>query len=107
MAIIIVRKDDDVIIKKGEQATIVSTGIQVDNGAIFADADKLSIYELDSVDNILVEKHCYNQTDGLYENPNYVEYLSPEEKIANLKAKVTQQDEIIDQLLIDSLMGGA
>lgn len=85
---------------------------QKENGYIVNDCVySLNWAEMKEIEEIPTEvkpqKYCYNATDGFYLNPNYVEPIDPNQELIDLKAKVTQQDEIIVQLLIDSLMGGA
>lgn len=77
------------------------------NGCVYSH-DWAEIKEVEEIPSeITTQKYCYNETDGFYLNQNYKEPIDPNQELLDLKAKVTQQDEIINQLLIDSLIGGA
>ena len=64
--------------------------IIVDNHAIaYAPDEKINVYEVEEVsENVEIAKWCYTEEKGFYENENYVEYYSEEDRISALEDAV-------------------
>ena len=73
----------------------------VDNGTLAIAAILVDrVVEVETVpDGVVASKYCYSDTDGFYENPNWVEPPKP------LEEQVAELNEIVDQLLISALEG--
>lgn len=120
--ILLVNRNDDVIIAVVTTAEHVQNGIHVDKDLVDESGYKIdSIYsnlndeiELVSVetipDGIEPYKHRYNVELGFHDNPDFVQHITPEQKITQLEAtiesmKATQTEQ--DALIMSLLLGGA
>lgn len=50
-------------------------------------------------DEVEVQKYCYTEEDGFYQNQNYQEYVSPEQEIADLKQQITDLNIAIANIM--------
>ncbi len=51
--------------------------------------EKINVYEvLEVPENVKAEKYCYTEEKGFYENENYREYFSQEDRISALEDTV-------------------
>jgi hypothetical protein len=76
------------IIHIGDTAEEKPNGIYVGE-FVLADADKLIIYEVETVpDEVVAEKYCYNEEDGFYLNNEYIEPIDYETRVSNLEEQI-------------------
>ncbi|WP_207668617.1 hypothetical protein [Dehalobacter sp. 12DCB1] len=69
---------------------VMDTYEQKENGKLINGC----IFPMGSVINVITpadvvpQKYCYDSTNGFYLNPNYVEYISPEQELIKIKKKL-------------------
>jgi len=109
--VIITNKLDNVVVN------IVDTAAEVENGLLVTDSNgeyiigyysECNKFEgVETADTIIPQKYTYSVSNGFVENPNYVEYVSPEVKISLLETQVaTLQSSLIEaQNAINVLLG--
>lgn len=56
--------------------------------------DVLIYEDIDVPHEIKIQKYCYTESDGFYKNENYVEYLTPEQRMDKLELE--QAEGFID-----------
>lgn len=78
------------------------------NGNVLIDNDTLAIakplvkkvYEVEEIpEGVVAEKYCYTETDGFYENENYMEPINEKSEIEQLKEQVTDLQLALAELV--------
>lgn len=88
---VITRKEDDVIVVFATTHEIVDTGIFVDNAFILSGSEQFNIFENVTIpDGALPQANKYTEAGGFVKNPDYVPYVSPEDRIIELENQTAE-----------------
>lgn len=86
---VLTKKEDDVVVYIATTTEIVSNGILVDNEVVFGNSEQYTIFENVTVPSeVSAQAYKYTVAGGFVKNEDYVPYVSPEERIAQLEADV-------------------
>lgn len=78
---------------------------KITNGeeVMYAVTEGFNFIEIDSIpEEVCIEKWCYTEDEGFYENPDYQEYVAESDKIAQLEEKVSQLEGKNAELITQS-----
>lgn len=87
---LICNKEDNRIFETGQELDYLSNGYPrlIDKNIAFP-TEMVNVYEVAEIpENVEAEKYCYTEEKGFYENENYREYFSQEDRISALEDTV-------------------
>ncbi len=97
----VITDNNDIVIKMSDTIGYQENGnVLVDNGSLaIAKILVKGVFEVSDIPKEVSEyKYCYTEEKGFYKNQDYVEYVSPEQEILNLKGELADTQIAITEI---------